>query len=86
MMIDDMNFVATNINNEAPSINHVLGASEWWLGWKNGGWKIRSENWNWKLELKIGIENWNWKLELKIGIENWNWKLELKIGIEIGQI
>jgi hypothetical protein len=28
MMIDDMNFVATNINNEAPSINHVLGASE----------------------------------------------------------
>jgi hypothetical protein len=24
MMIDDMNFVATNINNETPSINHVL--------------------------------------------------------------
>ena len=52
-------------------------------------------NWNWCLELKLGIETsnwniklgleikaWNWNLKLKLDIETWNWNLKLKLEFE----
>ena len=47
--MDDMNFVATNINYEAPSkimfqVQQVIGLKKWRLkNWKN---EIEIENWN----------------------------------------
>ena len=35
--------------------------------------KLRSEPWEWALEMSLGNEPWKWALEMSLGNEPWEW-------------